>query len=341
MAAFAFRDPSRPGYEGCTGCRLCVLPCPVWQQTRDVTLTLMGRARAIQGGAGDRETAESLAACVVCGACEPVCPEGLDTVGETLRQRAALSAAGAPVIARAAPRPFLPEAPVAPFARGRDVLLAGPDLSAEAALLDRVVAALGGPSAVAVAADDGRDLAFALEAGDPIEDARADRFLASLVGARSVVCAEGILVRPLASRLSRTAVRGVGEALLREAATRAALGRGDLLVLETRAYHADRERLVRFYDALAAERGVTLALDLHRIALPTGATSLQSLIGAADPAVTLDEQARWILEGRSPSRIVCESSADARALAARTAIPVVHLATLATAAAVATRENAA
>ena len=61
-------------YRACTGCGICVLPCPVWQETRDLSLTLAGRALALQGGATALDLRESLEACVTCGACEPVCP---------------------------------------------------------------------------------------------------------------------------------------------------------------------------------------------------------------------------------------------------------------------------
>ncbi len=89
---------SRPGYEACTGCHICVLPCPVWQQTHDMSLTLAGRAKALQAGARALDLVESLEACVLCGACEPVCPVEIDTVGMTLDLRRELIAEGAPTI---------------------------------------------------------------------------------------------------------------------------------------------------------------------------------------------------------------------------------------------------
>src|SRR5207253_9588004 len=81
LNALARADASRPGYDACTGCNLCVLPCPVFRDTRDLALTLRGRAKALQAGATIEEIRPSLAACVTCGACEPVCPEDIDTVG--------------------------------------------------------------------------------------------------------------------------------------------------------------------------------------------------------------------------------------------------------------------
>lgn len=96
---------ARPGYEVCTGCHVCVLPCPVWKQTHDMSLTLAGRAKALQNGASAADLLESLEACVLCGACEPVCPVDIDTVGMTLELRQGLVAEGAsPLFSKADPK---------------------------------------------------------------------------------------------------------------------------------------------------------------------------------------------------------------------------------------------
>lgn len=310
-------DRARAGYESCTACKLCVLPCPVWQQTRDLSLTLMGRARALQGGATASDVRASLEACVLCGACEPVCPEEIDTVGRTLELRATLGG-----FAAGAPRPFFPESDVAPIARGRAVILPGPALSASSGHLAQLRAAF--PDAV-LAVDDGRDLAFALEAGEAIDGSRLQRFLAQLAGAREILVAEGILVAPLLRALPGIPVRGLGEAFLPLVAS--SLGPRDLYVVESRAYHASFSRLVAVYAEVRATSGAAMNLDLHRIAIPTGATSLQARLGS-ESGLNATEQIRWLLEGRDVSRIVCESLDDANLLHDSAGFSVVHVSSL-------------
>lgn len=312
----ALQDLSRPGYESCTGCKLCVLPCPVFQQTRDLSLTLMGRAKATQGGAGAPQIAASLSACVLCGACEPVCPEEIDTVGRTLAMRQELGGIGV-----TGPGPRRPEQAPPAFKRGAGVLLAGEAL-AESGALPSVRAALG--AGVEIAVDDGRDIAFAIEAGRDPGRTRVEQFADSLSRVREVIVAEGILVAPLQRLLPGVAVRGLGESLLRNSAVVASISKGDFLVIETRAFHAAYSRLIGFYDRIRVTRGVEMNLDLHRIAIPTGASSIQARTGAPS-SVDSAEQVRWLLEGRAIRRVVTESVEDAQRMAGHTTLPVVHL----------------
>ena len=65
-------------------------------------------------------------------------------------------------------------------------------------------------------------------------------------------------------------------------------------LIEARTYHADHARLVAHYDGLRKETGCAMNLDLQRIAIP-----------ACDEA-----EARWMLKGRRPARIVVENPAD-------------------------------
>jgi Fe-S oxidoreductase len=79
------------GYDKCTGCHVCTLCCPVFQQTHDNLLTVFGRARALQGGAAVKDIMDSIGACILCGACEPACPFEIDTVDFTLSVRAEIA----------------------------------------------------------------------------------------------------------------------------------------------------------------------------------------------------------------------------------------------------------
>lgn len=283
-------------YRACTGCGVCVLPCPVWQQTRDLSLTLAGRALALQGGATAGDLRESLEACVTCGACEPVCPEEIDTVGMTLDLR------------RSAPLD-LPEREGSNGHKGSFL----PSGSLRAHELCEVVLQHLGASPV-----DGSDIAAAIEAGREISPDRQRKFLDSLAGGE-LIADDGILHRPL--RSWGFAVIGLGEALLRKGPELCAT---DLYVIETRGYHADFQRLVQLYDELRQRVGCEMNLDLQRAAIATGAASLQSRAGKG--RFEAAEQARWVLEGRDVERIVVECVADIEPFAAVTRLPVVHLA---------------
>ena len=66
------------------------------------------------------------------------------------------------------------------------------------------------------------------------------------------------------------------------------------------------------YDDLRKETGCAMNLDLQRIAIP-----------ACDEA-----EARWMLKGRRPARIVVENPADRDILRRVADVPVLHLAEL-------------
>src|SRR5512140_108241 len=79
------------GYEACSGCGVCLLSCPVWHRTRLMSFTRKARAKAMQGGAGCGEIAHSIDSCLLCGACEVACPEGIGLADLNLRQRQELN----------------------------------------------------------------------------------------------------------------------------------------------------------------------------------------------------------------------------------------------------------
>ena len=60
-----FKSPfaARRDHAACSGCSLCLLVCPVWRQSRDVSLTPLGRVKALQHGAGAAEVAASVEHC--------------------------------------------------------------------------------------------------------------------------------------------------------------------------------------------------------------------------------------------------------------------------------------
>ena len=292
-------------HHACSGCSLCLLVCPAWRSTHDPRLTPEGRAKALQHGASLEEVAASVEACTLCGACEPVCPEEIDLVGMTLdlRTRLADGAAVRTLQSRMETKAAYPAAPVT----ARVVLLPGPAMRAMPDILARVAGLVGGTAC----ADDGADIAGAIESGVPVPGKRLDAFLAHLRGARTIVVEDGLWTRHLRGWLPKARIVGLGEALSSLEAVRQGLRKTDLYVIEPRAYHGDYQRLVKHYDRLRAERGCALNLDLQRVAIPPAG------------------QADWILKGRRVDRIVVERQEDAEDFARHGDCPVVHLAELA------------
>lgn len=315
---------ARRGYEACTGCSLCLLACPVWRATRDIRLTPHGRARALQCGARADELAASIDACTLCGACEPACPQNIGLVEMTMDLRAALAV-------RATEEPVTK--PGEPTHAGGDagpgaatVLVPDRALHADSVLLERMVALLGGNGRVSVAQDDGADIALAMESGAAIAEARLARFLAPLRRAKRLVVGDGMLIRALRGWLPAARIESQGVAASSTAVVRDRLRASDLYVIEPRAYHADQERLVKYYDALRVALGCSMNLDLQRLAIPTTAGCLPAARGRS--RVDVRDQARWILEGREFARIVVEDLNDIAAFTAVSDKPVAHLAQL-------------
>jgi len=328
----------QPGHAACSGCNLCLLVCPVWHQTRDVRLTPRGRAKAMQHGATADHMAESVAHCTLCGACSPVCPEGIDLVGMILDLRRSRPLARKRVAAKMSategnagkPAARAGTAPALRTGTAPALFLPGEVLRADPARLGRILALLEHRGDVAVADDDGSDIGLALESGVPVKEERIARFLGGLQGAKELVVGEGImhavLTRLLRGRLKGVRVVSLGEALSTLDTVRRKLRAGDLYVIEPRAFHGDYERLIGHYDRLRESRGCAMNLDLQRMAIPTTAAAAQNTLGL--PGIDVAGQARWILEGREVSRIVVEDVRDCAAFASISDRPVVHLADL-------------
>jgi NAD-dependent dihydropyrimidine dehydrogenase PreA subunit len=313
-------------FASCSGCGLCLLVCPVWRRHRDIGLTPLGRAKALQHGAVAADIAASIQSCTLCAACEPVCPEDIGLVAMTLDLRRQLVQPAAIQSLRAR-RDEEAARPPAAQASSRRVLMPGQALRERPATLARASALLGGAGHISIAHDDGSDIALALEAGAALPAQRLERFLQPLRGLKKIIVADGLLLRHLRQWLPRTEVASLGVALSRLAALRRALRASDLYVIEPRAYHADYERLVRYYDALRLAAGCALNLDLQRIAIPATARGLPQKLGLESIDDTV--QTRWILQGRKIARIVVESMEDGAAFEQISACPVVHLADLA------------
>lgn len=315
LAFLRSSSPDPKTSADCSGCGLCLLVCPVWRRTRDIELTPHGRSKALQNGARPADIATSIQSCTLCGACEPVCPERIDLTDRVLDLRRTLGPpAGFPTDAGQR-RVALQPSSSAPLLLPDRALTANPDA------LKRTAGLLGG---MVTADDDGSDIALALEAGADISSQRLERFLAPLRRGAKLIVADGLLLRHVARWLPGVPLVSLGEALSSVPEVRDSLRATDLYVIESRAYHADYQRLVKYYDGLRRAKACAFNLDLQRIAIPASAPNLLQRLGLESR--NDDEQAHWILHGRRISRIVVENLEDRAVFENVSDVPVAYLA---------------
>jgi NAD-dependent dihydropyrimidine dehydrogenase PreA subunit len=313
----------RRDHADCSGCSLCMLVCPVWRKTSDISLTPHGRAKAMQQG--DVVDATAVENCTLCMACNPVCPENIDLVGMILNLRRKQ----VPLSTNQELRVNMAERAAHPRtlqATSSMMLLPDAALRAHPETLARITNLLGAEKIV-VSEDAGADISLALEAGADILAQRLKHFLVPLRQMKKIIVADGLLLRHLKQWLPKIGIISVGEALSSHSNVRRSLRASDLYVIEPRAYHSDYQRLVKHYDRLRANHGCSFNLDLQRIAIPATTRSLPQRLGLI--VHDDDAQARWVLHGRNITRIVVESLEDCAAVKKVSDIPVVHLAELA------------
>ncbi|MBI5438623.1 MAG: 4Fe-4S dicluster domain-containing protein [Nitrosomonadales bacterium] len=317
MFGFYKKSPAaRKNYSDCSGCSLCLLVCPVWRKSRDVSLTPHGHAKALQNGISIAEVAASVKNCTLCMACEPVCPENIDIIGMILGLRRQQVLWERPPGRDRACR----GQEAAPTDTSSTMLLPDQALHAHPNILARVAALLE----ISISEDDGADISLALESGATIAERRLQRFLDPLRKPKKIIVADGLLLRYLKQWLPDANTIGLGEALSGHVAVRRGLRATDLYMIEPRAYHTDYQRTVKHYDRLRADHGCAFNLDLQRIVIPATARNLPQRLGLA--ASNDEGQAHWALHGRNISRIVVESLEDLAAFENVSDVPVMHLA---------------
>ncbi len=290
----------------CHGCGLCAMVCPVFQQGGSVMTTPQGMAKALQ--AGGQLNVDDVNACILCGACTPLCPQDIDLMQLLVQLRADMN------------QQDMTDVPSTETKQqsSKEVFIADHDLVEGQTRLAHVFSILG--DSVELAADQGSDIAQAMRQGRYVSKQRVDQFITSLQSVKQIVVSDGLLQHLIRSKLPQIQMRSLGQVLSERSDIQKQFSANDLYVMDSQSYHANHKSSVRHYDELHCKTGVQLNRDLHCLAIPTGSQATNET-GACQPA----GQITWLMQGRTFERVIVESLADRDAIAKHTDHNVVYI----------------
>ena len=288
----------------CHGCGLCAMVCPVYQQGGSVMDTPHGWAKVLQSN--DDIEREHLLACILCGACAPLCPQDIDMMQMLIMLRH--SDADLKELRR--------KTPAKSAQKGKVVLIADRELAKDSARLARVQKLLGDQHML-LAIDQGDDISAAMTRGQKVSHARLHQFLTSLQPVKKIIISDGLLQKLIRDKLPQIPMESLGRALSAHTRIRNSIGADDYYVIDSQGYHADYEFAVIYYEQMQQQTQCVLNRDLHRLAIPVGAQSLKEFNHVA--------QIKWLMSGSNAQRIIAESLSDYHLLSKHCQQPVVHI----------------
>lgn len=301
-------------YAQCHGCGLCSLVCPSFQQGRDVRLTPHGHAKALQYGGEIQH--EDVFSCILCGACDVICPQDIPLMELLLSWRREKTG-----------KQFESAAQFPANPASDTLFLPSPILRQDPQRLHTILGLLKRSGDVAIAQCDGQEISHALECGLDIPSTSLDSFLSNFRSAKKLIVDDGLLKARLQQWLPKKHITGLGQALSAIPELRQALKPSDMYIIESRAYHSSFSQALPYYDKLQTELGCRLSLDLHRLAIPTGNTGHPNARSPVSPDMQV--QAKWILQGHGYDRVVVENLHDYEIMLQVSDKPVIFLADVA------------
>ncbi len=314
-------------YNRCHGCGLCTLVCPAWQQHGDVRETPKGLARALQYDG--KVIAEQAFACVLCGACEPVCPQQIDLIAfmTNLRRRAVRAGYRPEIIKQLRHDLAATQFPQQEIQPDKTLFLPSDPLRRDEFRMRKVTSLLSTQFDLQVLDQEIGAVSAALEAGIDVPLTVLNYFLAPLRDAPLVIVDDGLLLDHLRIWLPQQKFSGLGIILSKLRQIHAWLKPTDLYVIESRAFHNQYRQALPHYHQLQQRTECKLNWDLQRLAIPTARTfTPQVHTGHSPDPLT---QLRWMLRFGDVARIVVEDMHDHALLSTLTQKPVIYVAELA------------
>jgi heterodisulfide reductase subunit C len=278
--------------------------CPVYYQGGSVMETPHGWAKTLQGN--DELEQDHVFACVLCGACAPLCPQDIDMMQMLIALRQGYDHGdelGEKMHERSAQK-------------GKTVLITDRELAQNPDRIEKVMELLGDQH-VQLAFDQGDDISEAMMQGRKVSHGRLHQFLTSLQPVKKIIISDGLLQKLIKDKLPQIPMESLGRNLSSHTRIRNSISANDYYVIDSQGYHADYTRAVIYYDDMQQKTHCILNRDLHRLAIPTGAQSVAEFDHAA--------QIGWLISGSNAQRIITESLSDYRLLRQHCQQLVVHI----------------
>ena len=297
----------------------------MWRQYRDVQYSPQGIFKALQHNATVEDISPALFSCLLCGACDVLCPENID-ISESIKslRKDAFSNGYLPELKKTIEN-NVSEKPQNNKTTAQGItVLAGKALRNTPDTLNNVLRLLAHNGGALLATDDGDDIALALEAGITIPEKRLTDFFKSLQDANQIIVNNAHLACAMQEWLPSKKLSTIGYSLSQNSKLTKRLQSTDFYVIESRAYHVDHKQRVSHYDALRHTQQCQMNLDLQRNAIPTTASYMSEI----HPRIDSAKQVQWLLAGRTMKRIVCECAEDALSISKESELPVLHIADL-------------
>lgn len=319
---------TKNNYSHCYGCGLCTLVCPVWHQSHDINCTPHAHAKAMQ--ANGEVNVIGLFDCILCGACEPVCPANIEIMKMMISLRQ--NHVDEQLLSKEE-KLFSTDAIIYPVLFLADDALLENKIQSNNTLLKQTLTLLNsaGIGHVGQAHDNGADIIEAIKSGHEISSERLKIFLSSIQSAKKLIVSDCLLRTALQQWLPDLEIISLGYVLSNLSSMKNKLSEKDLYVIECRAYNANFKKMVSHYHQLKQHSGCQLNLDLQRLAMPTGGLDINThRLNANTSMTTFDphKQSQWILQGLDIERIVVESVEDGIAMMQVTDKPIIHISEL-------------